>query len=111
MCKEVNDILALAFLLPSGLDDPCAAEKMLAEQQELLDALAAHDYEGALTEAADAVYYACKHLDWVARRLDLDLADLFRLAQAKYRLRARPGNPKDDAAERAACAAVVRRVR
>ena len=103
----ITKILALAERLPSGLNDPRAAEKMLRERDELAEALAADDYVGALTEGADAVYYAVKHLDWTARQLGLSIEELFALAEAKYTLRARSGNPKDDAAERVACSAVV----
>lgn len=102
----IDSVLGLAAHLPAGLNDARAAEKLLAERDELTAALAANDQAGALTEAADAVYYAVKHLDWVAGQVDCDIETLFRLAVAKYSLRARPGNPKDDAAERAACAAV-----
>lgn len=100
-------ILDLAARLPSGLNDLRSAEKMLAERQELIDALDANDYIGALTEGADAVYYAVKHLDWTARQLGVSIEVLFAIAEAKYALRARPGNPKDDQAERAACSACV----
>lgn len=99
----LNEILSLAAQLPSGLNDPAAADKLLAERDELIQALRTDDYAGALTEAADAAYYAAKHLDWVARQLGLSVDDVLRLALAKYSLRAQPGNPKDDAAERAAC--------
>lgn len=104
---DIETILALAAQLPSGLPDPQAADKLLREREELLVELDDADYIGALTEAADAVYYACKHLDWVAQQVGLSIPVLFELAQAKYALRARPGNPKHDPAERAACAAVV----
>ena len=105
----VRAILDLAAQLPSGLNDPRSAEKMLAERDELVEALGADDYVGALTEGADAVYYAAKHLDWVARQLGVTVDVLFAVAEAKYGLRARPGNPKDDTAERAACAACAAR--
>lgn len=103
----IEDILNLAARLPSGLNDPMAAEKMIAERLELIEAIAADDYIGALTEGADAVYYAAKHLDWTARQLGVSVEVLFAIAEAKYGLRARPGNPKDDQAERAACSACV----
>lgn len=101
--NRVGEVLMLAEKLPAGLNDPRSVEKLMAERQELLDALADGDYAGALTEGADAVYYAAKHLDWVARQLEVTVDQLFGLAFAKYDLRARPGNPKDDAAEREAC--------
>lgn len=105
--KEIENIVRLASKLPSGLNDAKAADKLLREREELLGPLAADDYIGALTEGADAVYYAVKHLDYVANLLGVDIATLFALAEAKYALRARPGSPKDDAAEREAAAKVV----
>ena len=96
-------LLEYAAELPSGVLDPRAAEKLVAERDELVNALSEGDYEGALTEGADAAYYAVKHLHFVAHRLGVSIADLFALAEAKYALRAQPGNPKDDAAERAVC--------
>lgn len=105
---DLSQVLDLAARLPTGLDDAMAASKLLQERDELMASLLGEDYVGALTEGADAAYYAAKHLDWVARRLDLSLDDLVRLAIAKYSLRARPGNPKDPAAERAACERIVR---
>lgn len=100
---SIEDIISLAALLPSGINDSKAASKMLAEQQELQEALAAGDLDGALTEAADAAYYAAKHLQWAAAQVGLDVPGLLKVTEAKYSLRAQPGNPKDDAAERAAC--------
>lgn len=100
----LDNIISLAAKLPSGLNDPRSAEKLLAERGELMDALDAGDYIGALTEGADAVYYAAKHLDLVAGLLGISLDALIAVAEAKYSLRAQPGNPKDDAAERLACA-------
>ena len=103
----LTGILELAAKLPSGLNDAHAAEKLLAERQELLDAITGHDRAGALTEAADAAYYAAKHLDWVARQLGLSVDDILALCVAKYALRARPGNPKRDEEERQAVLAIV----
>ncbi|RJQ32808.1 MAG: hypothetical protein C4589_00305 [Peptococcaceae bacterium] len=103
----LTDILNLAAKLPSGLNDALAAEKLIAERQELIDALAANDQAGALTEAADAAYYAAKHLDWVARQVGLTVEEILALAIAKYSLRARPGNPKSDAEERQAVLAIA----
>ena len=96
-------VLEYAAELPSGVLDPKAADKLVAERDELVAALSEGDYEGALAEGADAAYYAAKHLHFVANQLGVSIADLFALAEAKYALRAQPGNPKNDAAERAAC--------
>lgn len=101
-------ILEYAAKLPSGVLDPKAAEKLLAERDELVAALSEGDYEGALTEGADAAYYAAKHLYFVAHQLGVNIVDLVTLAEAKYALRAQPGNPKDDAVERAACVETMR---
>jgi hypothetical protein len=110
----LNDILALAAKLPSGLNDAVAADKLLVERGEFVFALnVKRDYPGALTEAADAAYYAAKHLDWVARQLsafsgeEVTVADVLRLAVVKYNLRARAGNPKDDEVEREVCQSVL----
>lgn len=104
---KMKHVLELAAKLPSGLNDPRSAEKLLSERDELIEAIANGDSIGALTEAADAVYYCTKHLDWVARQVDVDIDTLFLLAIAKYTLRAAPGNPKNDSTEREACAKVV----
>lgn len=105
--SDIYDVLELAAQLPAGLNDSRAADKLLVERGELRDSLVAGDMVGAYTEAADAVYYAAKHLDWVARAVGVSVAQLFELAVAKYSLRAVPGNPKNDAAEREAVIAVV----
>lgn len=96
----LEDILVLASMLPSGLNDAQALDKLTAERDELVAALNDEDYVGALTEAADAVYYAAKHIEWVCHQVGVNLDNLMRVAAAKYSLRAVPGNPKDDAAER-----------
>lgn len=96
-------LLEYAARLPSGLPDSRAIDKLLRERDELLDALAEEDQVGALAEAADVAYYAAKVLDWAARQVGISVPALLRVACAKYRLRAQPGNPKNDAAERAAC--------
>lgn len=103
----MKKILALAAKLPAGLNDAKAADKLVAERDELTAALRSGDFIGALTEGADAVYYAAKHLQWVSVQLGVSMEDLSRIALAKYALRARCGNPKDDAAERAACLEAV----
>lgn len=106
---DLDNVLFYAAKLPSGLDDARAAEKLIAERDKLLAALAEGDEVGALTELADAGYYAAKHLDWAARRLaeiigrPASVNDVLALTAAKYQLRASPGNPKDDQAERQAC--------
>lgn len=108
--EKQNDwvlLLRYAAMLPSGLNDAQAAEKLLRERAELVAALEEGDRVGALTEAADAAYYAVKHLDWVARQVGLTVEQVLKVGATKYALRARPGNPKDDAIERRYVAAVV----
>ena len=55
----ITEILALAAKLPAGLNDARSADKLIAERDELVAALRSGDFVGALTEGADAVYYAC----------------------------------------------------
>lgn len=105
--NPLDTILALAAKLPSGVNDPAAARKLVREYDELWEAILNSDFTGALTEVADVVYYCAKLIYRACDATGIDTATAFRLAEAKYQLRGRPGNPKDDKAERAACAAVV----
>lgn len=107
LATQVESLLALAEKLPSGIIDPEAPAKLLAEMQELEAALAAEDHAGALAEVADAVYYAAKCIALAAAMAGISRVKAFAVARAKYSLRAAPGNPKDDAAERAACRAGI----
>jgi len=106
---KINRLVELLPFMLSGAYDPWAAEKLLAERGEFLAALGEDDIIGALTEAADAGYCAVKHLAYVATVLGVSVETILDLAFAKYALRARPGNPKDDKDERSACAAVFAR--
>ena len=105
LATQVASILALAEKLPSGLPDAQAPAKLLAEMKELAEAIEAEDRDGALTEVADAVYYAAKCIALAAAMAGISRVEAFVVARAKYSLRAAPGNPKDDAAKRAACRA------
>lgn len=107
----INEILQLAEKLPSGLNDKHALSKLQNEYDELQKALDNEDYDGALTEAADAGYYVAKYLDWVARQVDLSVDDVLKLTLIKYGLRSQPGNPKNDIAERFACGKYADRVK
>lgn len=112
-------IISLASQLPTGLADPKAKEKLLAERQELKQT-PQHDYLARIMEGADCVYYAAKacwnrqiseterdqEIDQAARLAGVSEAVLLRAVMAKYSLRAIPGNPKDDRAERLAVAEV-----
>lgn len=98
----INQILVLATQLPSGLPDPKAADKLIKERDEFRQATKEGDTIGAMTELADRVYYACKEIHAAASESDLTVEQAFAVCIAKYELRARPGNPKDDIAERAA---------
>ena len=99
----LDQILALAAQLPSGIPDPDADYKLAVEMNELL---AAEDFDAMLTEVADVAYYAAKAIHHAASVAGVSVDTALRLAVAKYELRARPSNPKDDANERAACMAV-----
>ena len=100
-------ILALAARLPAGLPDANAIQKLAHERGELQAALDGGDRSGTLTEVADVAYYAIKAIHEAAYAAGLTVEQALAVCEAKYRLRARPGNPKDDAAERAAVLAVL----
>lgn len=99
----LHKILELAAKLPSGIPDPDADYKLAVEMNELL---AAEDFDAMLTEVADVVYYAAKAIHYAASVAGVSVDTALRLAVAKYELRARPGNPKNDYEEREACMAV-----
>jgi len=99
----LHKILELAAKLPSGIPDPGAHYKLVVEGRELS---AAADYDAILTEVADVVYYAAKAIHYAASVASVSVDTALRLAVAKYELRARPGNPKNDNEEREACMAV-----
>lgn len=113
-----DKILSLAAQLPTGLDDPHAVVKMRRERDELKHHLSINDLVGAKLEAGDVAYYAAKayhnglltfnealaEVVAVAHAVGLSVMDVLRIAEIKYTLRARPGNPKDDQAERQAIA-------
>jgi len=108
--RDIDRILDLAAKLPAGLPDSGALEKLTREYKELDEALDEGDILGAILEGGDVAYYACKLLNLAAHRIDrvagnemsIGVSDLIVACQAKYALRAQPGNPKDDAAEREA---------
>lgn len=120
-----QNIITLAAQLPTGLTDPRAVEKLHRERAELQEFLDEGDIIGAILEAGDCVYYAAKALhnrlitvndaavivQTVAPLVGLDIGQVIGVAETKYALRARPGNPKDDAAERAAVAAYLARMK
>jgi len=112
----IEKLKTLAAQLPSGLNDPRAPEKLEREWGELLEAMIEDDTLGAILEAGDVAYYAVKAwatglagererdrvIAAAARVVRLTPAAVLTFAIAKFSLRARPGNPKDDIAERAA---------
>ena len=119
---KISEIVLLAHKLPTGITDPKAREKFYEEIDELSDAIRQGDYLGAVMEAADCAYYAVKkHVNYqisptgrdalirtVSRLVSLpDSAVLLDCVIAKMSLRAAPGNPKNDVAERAAVAKVL----
>jgi len=107
-------LLYLAAQLPTGRIDPNARAKMFAERAELDAALESGDRLAAVMEAGDVAYYACKamdnalisvptcqeHIRQAARKVSLTAEQVLRVAICKMTLRARPGNPKNDAEER-----------
>lgn len=103
----IKEILKLAAKLPAGLPDPKAADKLIAERAEFRQAIKDGDSLGALTELADIVYYACKAIDAGATEAGVTLEMAFAICEAKYKLRAQPGNPKNDKAEREAVLEVI----
>lgn len=119
---KFNRLIALSAKLPTGAIDPRAIEKLEKEQAELLDAIEHGDRLGAILEGGDCLYYLakCLHNGLVSLQLATDIAQLIvsaalgintdvllQVAETKYNLRAMPGNKKDDAAERAAVAALL----
>ena len=98
----LEDILLLADKLPSGAYDEAALSKLIAECDEFDTAMADDDIVGAYTELADVVYYSAKLINTLAEQAGVTMYDALRFAAAKYALRAEPGNPKNDEAERAA---------
>ena len=120
-----QQFIKLAQRLPTGLVDPRAEEKFERELVELQAAIADDDKIGALLEAGDCIYYACKiYGNSKEEALDLENAlgrcqrvsdllpqvavqQLVIVGLIKYNMRARPGNPKNDAEERAAVARLL----
>ena len=119
----MNAILKLAAKLPSGLVDPKSKAKLEHEYQELCESLREKDAVGALLEAADCYYYANKAMhnglierseysEWM-KTLTYETGHaattIRQAAIAKYKLRARTGNPKADAEERKAVERLTRK--
>lgn len=121
--EKKEAILKLAEQLPTGRLDTAALKKYEREFSEMVAAVRENDAIGILLEAADCLYYLVKAEDnglissneakWKLRHRVLPTARFFTMDQvvaaciAKYTLRARPGNPKDDDAERAAVETIV----
>ena len=103
----IEDIILLADKLPSGAYDEASLSKLMAEVAEFREAMGADDIVGAYTELADVVYYAAKLIHTLAEQAGVTTYDALRFAEAKYALRAEPGNPKDDEAERSAVLATL----
>ena len=114
----LDDILLLADRMPSGRNDQRAMAKFMVEVSEFWSAVDRGDLVGALTEIADLVYYYAKmspfhrqqaehDLFSALQKLGCDLDQGVKLAYAKYSLRARPGNPKNDSEERKACLCAI----
>jgi hypothetical protein len=58
--RIITEVRRIAPQLPTGLDDPRAAEKLADELEEMNEKIALGDRIGTLTELADVVYYAGK---------------------------------------------------
>lgn len=111
-----DTLIFLAAQLPTGLRDPQALGKLCRERQELDECLAAGDTLGAILEAGDVAYYAVKahandlmslnaalhEINAAGQAVGLAYSEVLAVAEIKFALRAKPGNPKDDAAEREA---------
>lgn len=114
----IDDLIQLAVLLPSGELDPEAMIKLFREQKELL---AESDPVERALEGADVMYYAAKAVrarlitvpvaqwwaNWAAGQCGLNVVVLAEIARAKYRLRARPGNPKSRGEESLAASRIM----
>jgi hypothetical protein len=133
----MDKLLELAKKLPSGLNDPRALDKFRNERRELYGMMAEGDRIGALLEAGDCLYYLVKawHNGLISAEQYITMFDeiekstafisqgwrkwlrrpafskltIRAAAIAKYTLRAKYGNPKDDGNERAAVAHLVDR--
>jgi hypothetical protein len=122
--RRIGQILSLAAQLPTGLADPQALEKLGVEIEELeREQTHGDDHRlDIIAEASDCVYYAIKacanglvretwrdgFIETTAGAVGVSASALLDCAIAKYTLRARPGNPKDPGAERAAIGRVAR---
>ena len=121
LTTRIRQIADIAEKLPTGLVDGKATEKMDRELSELQAAIEEGDRLGTLMEAGDVAYYAIKA--WyneavglagliLTIRLAADTVNipedvLLDICIAKLSLRALPGNPKDDKAEREAVIKVL----
>ena len=117
-----DELLIYAERLPAGMTDPRALQKLRAEEWELRQAIAEGDLLGAIMKAGDCLYYAAKsaHNEFIhptnarlalgnlSRWTGVPASLLLMAAKTKFYLRAQPGNPQNDTAERAAVAYVIR---
>lgn len=120
--RKIVEITNLACALPTGLIDTRANVKFQREYQELEEMVHAGDVVGAILEAADCLYYLVKayhnysmsdaeiavRVDEVVALSGIPQWLIEEAAVSKYSLRARPGNPKSDAEERAAVEKMLR---
>jgi hypothetical protein len=86
--------------------DPKSLGKLGKEVEEFEEALNDNDLLGSALELADTIYYDIKHIYYNVSRFNkkfnkrITTKTALTLCIAKYSLRARKGNPKDDKAER-----------
>jgi len=121
LARDPARILGLAAKLPTGLLDSKVREKLHRELKEFDQALADGDRLGTLLEAADVLYYATKAayigllqpvdegdiLFYVCQKGGFTFPQVFDACIKKYTLRAAPGNPKNDEAERCEVAPII----
>jgi phosphoribosyl-ATP pyrophosphohydrolase len=105
--KMIEEIINLSKQLKfSPSPDPKSLEKLGNEVKEFEEALNNNDLLGSALELADVVYYsvklvylkACELNEKFNKKITIKMA--LEICVAKYSLRARKGNPKDDKLER-----------
>jgi phosphoribosyl-ATP pyrophosphohydrolase len=100
-------LIRLSAKLPSGSYDPKALEKARHEIEELEEAFRKGDEVEIALEMGDLIYYTAKALRLAAIRIGCRESQLLEAALTKYRLRARPGNPKNPREEYDAVASIL----
>ena len=116
MVSWIEELLAIAERLPTGITDPLAGHKRAREREERRESRTLGDRLNEIVEAGDEAYYlakcvangllteqeATRELHIVAAEVGIPAEALVEVAKTKMGCRARPGNPKDKAFEAAA---------